>query len=88
MKANILRIAPMAALVTAALLTAGATASAATLPQQEPASVAVQPTARYGPYPSSQACHQAGKKGQDQGRWKHYTCKQEKPHKWYLHTSK
>ncbi|MFD9405842.1 hypothetical protein ACFWBN_02295 [Streptomyces sp. NPDC059989] len=87
MYAKIVRIAPVAVLVTAGLLMAGPAATAA--PQQDVTAVSVQqhrPAGKHGPYSSEKSCHSAGKKGQSQGHWRHYSCKYEQ-HKWWLYTS-
>ncbi|MGG8405466.1 hypothetical protein ACM614_02215 [Streptomyces sp. 12297] len=89
MRALITRIVPVATLVTAGLLIAVPAGAASAAPQQSTSAVSAEqlaPTGKHGPYPSKQSCQSAGKKGQSQGHWHHYSCKQEN-HKWYLYTS-
>jgi hypothetical protein len=88
MRVKLSALVPVAGLMTVGLLVAAPAAQAAPAPQGAVAAASVQhlPNAKHGPYKSSQACHAAGKKGQSQGKWHHYVCKQEHQ-QWYLYTS-
>ncbi|MCX5192562.1 hypothetical protein OOK31_01430 [Streptomyces sp. NBC_00249] len=81
MNAKILRIAPVAGLVTLGVLLAGPAATAA--PQHEVTAVSAEQhraTGKKGPYSSKSSCESAGKKG----HYRSYHCEYEQ-HKWWLY---
>lgn len=81
MYAKIVKLAPVA-LVTAGLIMAGPAALAAPQHQTEAVSVLEHKAkGKKGPYSTKKACEAAGKAG----HYKHYVCKLEKDHKWWLH---